>query len=115
MIGSPRQAREAVYNQLMDYGSGKLVSKGDKQLTRPVAVRVGTDGMDPDFYWVAVRIWVALDQQNLGNAYDMLDDHLHGIDNLLANGPYGPSQWDIAGQDDPPLLIATCVLHLGRE
>lgn len=115
MIDSPLTARVAVYDSIKDYGGGEFVSKGDKRLKRPAAVSVGTDGMTPDFYRVAVRIWIALDEQNLGPAYDLLDEHLAGVDQALGNGGFGPSDWIVEGQDDPPVIIATCVLELGRD
>lgn len=113
-IDSPRAAREAVYEQLKDY-RGCQVSKGDKPLKRPASVSVGTDGMDPVIFRVAVRLYITIDEARLGNAYDLLDDHMAALDLLLAGSPFGPSNWDVTGDDNPPLLIATCVLELGRE
>lgn len=83
----------------------------------PFSVTVSTAGMDPDFWFLVVRVYASTAKMDAKTAQDQLDLLVPAVDAKIgSNGGFGPSSWEITYEDsfNPPAFMATCILTVGR-
>lgn len=83
------------------------------QMQKPVAVTVSTAGMDPNFYLIALRIYVSV-ENDAEQASDDLDTLILDVDDRMTSG-FGPSNWTVTYQPDLAAFVAENVFTVGRE
>lgn len=87
-----------------------------RQQADKTSVCVYTDGYDPEFWRIAVRVYKH-QGSDPKSSQDELDTLLPAVDAATDNGVFGPSRWDI----DYPVgtesqwYVATQVYEVGRE
>lgn len=86
------------------------------QALRGVWVTLGTAGMTPEFYLIAVRVYHSTTTLPAGTVQTALDTLVQAHDALLATtGRFGPSNWEVEWNEDLDAFVATSVLAVGRE
>lgn len=88
-----------------------------REYPHPFSITISTVGMDPDFWFLAVRIYVATKTMDDKKAQEYLDLLIPAVNSAIAgNGGFGPSAWTVEWVDQPLLaFMATNLLSVGRE
>lgn len=82
-------------------------------LQKPVALTISTAGMTAVDYLIALRIYVTA-EPDAEKAQDDLDSVITATDARMTSG-WGPSNWDVAYDDQLNAFVATNVFQVGRE
>lgn len=82
-------------------------------LAKPVSITMITAGMDPEFWRVALRIYVDT-AMGAKKAQDTLDELMPAVEAMWTDG-FGPSDWDVDYAAELKAMVAETVVQIGRE
>lgn len=83
------------------------------QMAKPTALTISTAGMDPDFYFLAVRVYQSA-EIDAEAAQANLDTVILTVENKFTSG-FGMAPWSVEYLVDLDAFVATCVVPVGRE